>query len=151
MLLILLLIGLLFLAPTFLKENFTDVSGEFVKVSLKDLLTLMKEKNKNQTNSTVKTQQVHNEVKKEGGDSDEASSTFDEQFYKSIKGDLLQEVRTTVRDELKKKEEGSVLQDSCIDSIANQQGTDWIKYIPGKNPDDYIRKDSIPCYGCSLA
>ena len=40
--------------------------------------------------------------------------------------------------------------DSCIDSFAAQQGTDYMRYVPGKNPDDYIRKDSIPCYGCSI-
>ena len=40
--------------------------------------------------------------------------------------------------------------DSCIDSFASQQGSDYMRYVPGKNPDDYIRKDSIPCYGCSI-
>ena len=46
--------------------------------------------------------------------------------------------------------ESNIITDSCIDSIADSQGADFIRYIPGKNPDDYIRKDSIPCYGCSL-
>ena len=46
--------------------------------------------------------------------------------------------------------EDTVLTDSCIDSFSSQQGADFMRYIPGKNPADYVRKDSIPCYGCSL-
>jgi hypothetical protein len=44
----------------------------------------------------------------------------------------------------------SHIKDSCLDSIVKDQGKEWLRYIPGKNPDDYIRKDSIPCWGCSL-
>jgi len=43
-----------------------------------------------------------------------------------------------------------LVDDSCIDSLSAQQGSDFMRYVPGKNPDDYIRKDSIPCYGCSI-
>jgi hypothetical protein len=132
----------LLVSSTYLKESFTDVSGDYVSISMKDLLTLLSD-SKNTTNNKFPTYTVEKEEK-------EVTNEVDKQFYNSIKGDLLQEVRTTVREEMKKKEEGSVLSDSCIESISNQQGTDWIKYIPGKNPDDYIRKDSIPCYGCSL-
>ena len=35
-------------------------------------------------------------------------------------------------------------------SAANAQGQTFMKYQYGTNPADYIRKDSIPCYGCSL-
>jgi len=43
-----------------------------------------------------------------------------------------------------------LVDDSCIDSLSAQQGSDFMRYVPGKNPDDYIRKDSVPCYGCSI-
>jgi len=33
---------------------------------------------------------------------------------------------------------------------AAKQGKNFIKYQNGINPDDYIRKDSIPCYACKL-
>jgi hypothetical protein len=79
-----------------------------------------------------------------------ANTTEGNDYYSAFKTEILQEVRQSVRDELQKKQEGSVMSDSCIDSVANQQGTDWMRYIPGKNPADYIRKDSIPCYGCNL-
>ena len=35
-------------------------------------------------------------------------------------------------------------------SPAASQGADFLKYQYGMNPADYIRKDSIPCYGCTL-
>ena len=44
----------------------------------------------------------------------------------------------------------NIMTDSCIDSIAEDQGADFMRYIHGKNPADYIRKDSIPCYKCSI-
>jgi hypothetical protein len=77
----------------------------------------------------------------------------DSQFYTSFKSELLADVKQAVQDELISNplaSQGTVLNDSCIDSFAGQQGTSWLKYVPGKNPNDYIRKDSIPCYGCSL-
>ena len=86
-------------------------------------------------------------------------STFDQQFYSNLKGTILSDVRQTVRDTLQSygsgkqgaaSNAGPVLTDSCIDSAAADQGADFMRYIPGKNPADYIRKDSIPCYGCSL-
>ena len=35
-------------------------------------------------------------------------------------------------------------------SPAKNQGKDFIKRQKGINMDDYVRKDSIPCYGCTL-
>jgi hypothetical protein len=37
-----------------------------------------------------------------------------------------------------------------IRTPATIQGNDYIKYTNAMNPNDYIRKDSIPCYACSL-
>jgi len=47
-------------------------------------------------------------------------------------------------------DDSNIMTDSCIDSISADQGADFMRYIPGKNPADYIRKDSIPCYKCSI-
>jgi hypothetical protein len=74
----------------------------------------------------------------------------DTEMYAKLKDSLVSDVRSTVRDSLQAKSEGNVLTDSCIDSVVNQQGTEWMRYIPGKNPADYIRKDSIPCYSCNI-
>lgn len=44
---------------------------------------------------------------------------------------------------------GKMLQDQNNSPAANQ-GAKYVKYLNGLNPDDYVRKDSIPCYACSL-
>jgi hypothetical protein len=154
---------IVFLGSVVLKESFvdasgTDISGGFVQVSIKDLLSLLSmQSSPSQPTQAVATAApviVSNaEMPKDnlasvtGVSAETDASMYDTAF----KTDLLKEVRASVRDELQKKQEGSVLSDSCIDSVAKQQGTDWMRYIPGKNPADYIRKDSIPCYGCNLA
>ena len=35
-------------------------------------------------------------------------------------------------------------------SPSNDQAIDYIQRKKGINMDDYVRKDSIPCYGCTL-
>ena len=35
-------------------------------------------------------------------------------------------------------------------SPSNAQAIDYMRHKNGINMDDYIRKDSIPCYGCTL-
>ena len=44
---------------------------------------------------------------------------------------------------------GKMYQDQKNTPAANQ-GAKYVKYLNGLNPDDYVRKDSIPCYACSL-
>jgi hypothetical protein len=77
--------------------------------------------------------------------------------YSSLKDSIISDVKQVVRDELLNGSlsgglgnSDTILSDDCIDSFSAQQGSDFMKYIPGKNPADYIRKDSVPCYGCSI-
>lgn len=127
------LVAVLFFAQ-YAVEGFVDASGGYVTISLIDLLSLFRE---------VPIAKKAKDTSKE----EEEPSTLDQQFVT----DLRKDVRESVRSELQKQgTKNPVLTDSCIDSVANQQGSDWMRYIPGKNPADYIRKDSIPCYGCSL-
>jgi hypothetical protein len=78
--------------------------------------------------------------------------------YNHMRSSLISDVKQTVRDELLNgslygsgpNSSATVLYDDCLDSFSAQQGASFMKYIPGKNPADYIRKDSIPCYGCSV-
>ena len=44
---------------------------------------------------------------------------------------------------------GAPLQ-NIMTSPSATQGADFLKYQYGINPADYIRKDSIPCYACTL-
>ena len=81
----------------------------------------------------------------------------------SLLNEIRSDVKSAVHDELMNAqwsstgsgsgsayESQTLIDDSCIDSFATQQGSDYMRYVPGKNPDDYIRKDSVPCYGCSI-
>ena len=133
------LLCILFLSPFLMTESFVDASGvkqdasgQYVTVSLKDLFALL---------SQGKVSKEVQEQMPKGSDVD---------MYGKLKDSIVGDVRNTVREQLQAKSDGSVLTDSCIDSVANQQGTEWMRYIPGKNPADYIRKDSIPCYACTI-
>lgn len=147
LLFVVLMISTIVLNESFVDASGNDASGNIISLSLKDLLTIMGSVGTTSSAPSTTTIIQPQPVKEESSE-----PSLDDQFYKSIRGDLLKDVRATVREQLQKQAAGSqtVLTDSCIDSIAEQQGTDWMRYIPGKNPADYIRKDSIPCYSCSI-
>ena len=65
---------------------------------------------------------------------------------------LSNSIRQAIRKEVAKSCSSSSGDDDCDNSSspAAMQGAQFLEEVPGKNPDDYIRKDSIPCYGCSL-
>jgi hypothetical protein len=132
------------------REQFADVSdnsGSFIKLSLTDLLSLIGTSTTTPTTTPSATPIVINQG---GGDYS---------YYNKMKKAILGDVRQTVRDELLNGSlsainssgcSGDTITDSCIDSFSDQQGADFMRFIPGKNPADYIRKDSVPCYGCSV-
>jgi hypothetical protein len=131
------LLAILFIGQVFMNENFynfagTDASGN-ITLSLSDLMSLLG------YGTTVT--------------SLNKTDTVTASTYTKLRDDIKEDVKKAVRDEMMEKEfsdETTILDDSCIDSFSAQQGSDFMKYIPGKNPDDYIRKDSVPCYGCSI-
>lgn len=135
-----LIVGSLFMQEGYVDASGTDVSGGIISLSISDLLRLLGGLGPSSTTTPSTTTTIIQPTTPE--------TSLDDQFLTSLRGDI----RRTVRKELQKQAAGSqtVLTDSCIDSVADQQGTDWMRYIPGKNPADYIRKDSIPCYSCSL-
>ena len=120
-------------------ESFYDASGADasgnVTLSLSDLLALLG-----------------------SGTTKDTDSSYEEaREYGSMRNEIMTDVKRAVKAELLHGKlsglydsQDNVLDDSCIDSFSAQQGADFMKYIPGKNPDDYIRKDSVPCYGCSI-
>jgi hypothetical protein len=134
------LLAVLFIGQVFINENFynfagtTDVSGN-ITLSLSDLMTLIGYG----SSTTAPTRSI-------------TDTTLTHGSYNKMRDELRSDVKQAVRDEMLAKEfsDETVLDDSCIDSFSAQQGSDFMKYIPGKNPDDYIRKDSVPCYGCSI-
>ena len=148
------LLAVIFFSSLFLGESFVDASGNkdssgnMITLSLADLFSLIGPASSTPTSTTTIIQPSTSAA-------GTPESSLDSQFISDLKGTILSDVRKTVRDTLQKSgagagSGGTVLTDSCIDSVANQQGAEFMRYIPGKNPADYIRKDSIPCYGCSL-
>jgi hypothetical protein len=150
------LLTVLLIGQWLFTESFVDISdnsGTMIRMSLSDLMAILTAKNssssssqrssRNDTRPTVVT----------------TNATLDSTTYNSLLGDI----KKTVQDELlSNAQEGGLLSgagsqggdqtltDSCIDNFSQQQGADFMRYVPGKNPNDYIRKDSIPCYGCNL-
>lgn len=141
----------LFAGQVFLNEQFVDVSGSMITLSLTDLLSLIGTSTPTPPrprdisgNSLLPTYRPR-------------VSSPDVMMYNNMRTSLISDVKQTVRDELMNgslysggANSSTVLDDDCIDSFSAQQGANFMKYIPGKNPADYVRKDSIPCYGCSV-
>jgi hypothetical protein len=144
------LLAVLFVGQVFVREQFADISdnsGSRISLSLTDLLSLIGTSTTTPTATPSATPIVINQG---GGDYS---------YYNKMKKAILGDVRQTVRDELLNGSlsainssgcNGDTITDSCIDSFSDQQGADFMRFIPGKNPADYIRKDSVPCYGCSV-
>lgn len=158
------LLAVLFLGPIIYQESFVDASdnsGAYIKLSLTDLMSLFGS-TQAQTAARQTQQQpiiITQPSVSAGGGASGVQSSLDTQFYSSLKDSIISDVRQSVHDELLNASSSglgggllgqTVLRDDCIDSMAQQQGADFMRYIPGKNPADYVRKDSIPCYGCSL-
>lgn len=152
---------LLLIAQLIRSEAFTDLSdnsGSMVTLSLSDLLSLLGG-NIGGNPAPLAPPPVIVQAPR---------SNVDSQFYSGLRDELLGDVKNTVRQELLNNPmaaaagaicgggagagaDDACLTDGAIDSVASQQGNDFLRYVPGKNPNDYIRKDSIPCYGCNLA
>jgi hypothetical protein len=142
------LLAVLFVGQVFVREQFADISGSRISLSLTDLLSLIGTSTTTPPSAPSATPIVINQ----GGGGDYS-------YYNRMKKAILGDVRQTMRDELLNGSlsainssgcKGDTISDSCIDSFSDQQGADFMRFIPGKNPADYIRKDSVPCYGCSV-
>lgn len=157
------LLGVLLIAQWYSLEHFTvkDCSGSdcsgagTVTISTGTLLALLG--------------QVSGSSKGKSDDTDDSTqtpelgdtTTYDSQFKKS----LLDEVKDVVKDEVGKARTVMIgreltaggTYDGCNgsagcggESWADLQGAAFLTTAPGKNPNEYVRKDSIPCWGCSL-
>ena len=139
------LLAVLFLGQLLMNEhfyNYADTSGN-ITLTLTDLLSLLG----SGSSSSI------------DDDTDDKDTDYvTDKYYRNMRADMMKDVKDAVKQEIMNSKfkglygsgDDTILDDSCIDSFASQQGSDFMKYIPGKNPDDYIRKDSVPCYGCSL-
>ena len=144
------LVGLLLVLMVgqyFTTEYFTtDNSGNTFTLSLSDLLALIG-KSGITDYSSASTLAAAKAASEAALAAEQAS--LDRRSRGLESREIRRAVRRTVRDEMERADK-SEIDEGCIDSFAQQQGTQFMKYIPGKNPADYIRKDSIPCYGCNI-
>jgi len=151
------LLAILFIGQVYMTESFYDVSADAsgnIIISISDLLSLLSSGARPMPVAPVAVTQSTQGTQ---GTLD-ASGTAG--AYSSMRDEIISDVKSAVRSEVLNSQwtgllnsghtGAQVLDDSCIDTFAAQQGSDFMRYIPGKNPDDYIRKDSIPCYGCSV-
>ena len=160
---ILLLVVLLF-AQWWATESFinTDCSGNnCVRVTLSDLLNLL-------AGSGAPPPDDTSDTGSGSGTGYGSGSWYDKQFYSSLKGDIIKEIKNSVKQEVTANRtlltgSADYPGDGCscggvgcgfcsgsMNSFADMQGKAFLTTAPGKNPNDYIRKDSIPCWGCSL-
>jgi hypothetical protein len=142
------LVGILFLGQVVYSETFVDASdnsGSMITVSLTDLLSLIGKSN--QTAQAPAPAPIPQPIVVQAPGT---QSALDSQFYSNLKDSIVKDVTSSLSSTLATQSAPAVLTDDCIDSAVNQQSADFMRYIPGKNPADYIRKDSIPCYGCSI-
>jgi len=147
------LLAVLFIGQVYINENFynfysDDASGN-ITLSLSDLMTLIG------PTSGVKSLTGESDISdiSDRFDRSDRSTSGYYREYNNMRDDIQRDIRKAIKDEMIHKkftEESDVVDDSCLDSLSAQQGADFMRYIPGKNPDDYIRKDSVPCYGCSI-
>lgn len=143
------LLAVLFIGQLVLNEGFyigatdasgsRDASGSTITLSISDLLALL---GSSSTRAAASAAPVP------------ADMSVNALYTREIRDNIKQDIKMAVKSELLNSSllnnSNDTMDDSCIDSFSSQQGADFMKYIPGKNPDDYIRKDSIPCYGCNL-
>ena len=158
------LLAILFIGQVFMTEAFYDVSADAsgnIIISISDLLSLLgtgaSPAGKVTPVAPVAPVGATQATQATQGTLDASGAAG---AYSSMRDEIISDVKSAVRSEVLNSQwtgllnsghtGAQVLDDSCIDTFAAQQGSDFMRYIPGKNPDDYIRKDSIPCYGCSI-
>ncbi len=165
-------VGILFLAVLgyvyFMNEGYVDASGNkgvdasgtTVTLSLSDLIKALAFSNKTGSTSDALKPPVFADstnilpVPVTGG-----KTTLDSETEKR----LSKNIATQIKDELLAQRATTPVtpgcsggedkcSDGCSGSDSCSQGSDYLANSPGApfNSNDYIRKDSIPCWGCTL-
>ena len=147
-----------------MKENFTDSSGSSIHVSLADLMAILA------SSPSVQQQQKQQQqpivivnsppsASPALAPSASLAASYDASgngdltgAYLSMKNYILTDVKDSIGSQFSSS--SSPLSSAFAganSSSCQEQGNAFVQSIPGKSPaDDYIRKDSIPCYACSL-
>jgi hypothetical protein len=138
-----------------------DASGGNITLSLSDLIKALSFSNKTGSPNDVLNPPVFAEstnilpVPVTGGKTtldSETEKRLSKNIATQIKDELLAQRSTTpVIPASGCSESGNKCSDGC-ESDSCSQGSDYLNNSPGApfNSNDYIRKDSIPCWGCTL-
>ena len=122
----------------------TDASGNLITLSLSDLFYALRFGNTN-TETTKKTPTL-------------LPKSTTHSFSEEEKNRLSKDIAKNIKDQLLSDRSLDLILPAPNDSCANEsacvtdscsQGADYMSGAPF-NANDYIRKDSIPCYGCTL-
>ena len=156
------LLVLLVVGYFYMKENFTDSSGSSIHVSLADLMAILASASSASSASPSSSAQQQRQqqpivimnspspsrpsppsyARDASGNSDLTGA------YLSMKNYILTDVKDSIGSQFSPLSSAFA---GANGSSCQQQGNAFVQSIPGKSPaDDYIRKDSIPCYACSL-
>lgn len=137
------LVVILFVGHLYLKESFHGSSGSTVTVSISDLMMALG-KTQNQQPIVI----VNTIPGTTAAPADVSGNKDLTPAYLTMKNTILSDVKASVGDNISGSPLGAAFGSS---GPSTAQGNLYVQSIPGKSPaDDYIRKDSIPCYACSL-
>jgi len=138
-----------------------DASGATITLSLSDLIKALSFSNKSGSPSNIPNPPVFAEstnilpVPVTGGKTvldEETEKRLSKNIATQIKDEMLAQRSTTpVIPASGCSANGNKCSDGC-ESDSCSQGADYLHSSPGApfNSNDYIRKDSIPCWGCTL-
>jgi hypothetical protein len=173
----LLLLGVLVVAQIWTYEAFTvrrsrdcsgsDCSGANITISVGTLMALLGRNLGSDSSSSSSS----SSPSASGSGSTQTPQTSATSGTSSLDAQFLSDLKGAVRSEIEKERtvmvgqelvgggtygKGTATGASCSQdqtqgqSFADAQGSAFLLSAPGKNPNDYVRKDSIPCWGCSL-
>jgi len=146
------LVVILFIGHLYVREEFYDSSGSTVTVSISDLMKALGQTQwpRQQQGSQWSQSQPPIVIVNTLPSASSTKPTNQDQTsaYLGLKPTILSDVKESVNDQLSGSPLAAAFGSS---SPSTAQGNLFVQSIPGKSPaDDYIRKDSIPCYACSL-
>ena len=153
------LFAVLFIGHVLMKETFADMSDRSINLSLTDLMAVLTATAGNtsapapasasasaSTDSDTVSKDVRCNASQQGLTYNDAVS------YMDMRDMIKNDIRESVGNQLHNSPAASyAAAAAAAGSPSTYQGINYIESIPGRSPaDDYIRKDSIPCYACSL-
>ena len=143
-----------------IRETFKDVSGTSINLSLTDLMAVLSAtvSKSRDTQPDRDTYRRRNNRRNIDYSEDSDDLTYNDAIaYMGMRDIIKSDIHASVGNQLKglsgayASAAAAAGGDAGSGFPSSYQGQAAIRAIPGRSPaDDYIRKDSIPCYACSL-